>query len=433
LIACVGAYVLAIHVLHGNRPASLAAAMFYGLSGYFAGHSQHVGMVETAAWLPWLVLAVLRLGECANARRLAVCAIVGAAIALPGHFQTALYAFCGVAVWALVAAAIEANKAHALRAVLALAATALWGGAMAAGIILPRLELTPHSLRAGLNAADSDLGYFQLEDLLTLVHPDHYGVLLGSGYTGPGDVTQHYLYAGLFLAPLALVGLLNPKARKLALLLGLPFIWYALGPVGGAFNVAAQLPGFRSVELPMHGWFLPALGLALLGGAGLSRLPRGLATVLIVALFVDLTIFNSVQNRLTFARSSAEELYDLPLQAFQADLRAQQPPVQRLYGPALTSVVYRNHALQSRVETTYGYHPLELAGYTEYVDAADQNPRLADGFAANYYIGPGTTLHPISTALPLVYFARRVTAVADEAAVGERLLDLDPAAETLIA
>src|SRR5262249_39517958 len=48
-------------------------------------------------------------------------------------------------------------------------------------------------------------------------------------------------------------------------------------------------------------------------------------------------------------------------------------------------------------------------------------------------IGPGTTLHPISSALPLVYFARTVTAVADEAAVGERLLDLDPAAETLIA
>src|SRR5262249_14868093 len=149
LIACVGAHVLAIHVLHGNRPASLAAAMFYGLSGYFAGHSQHVGMVETAAWLPWLVLGVLRLGECVSGRRLAVWAIVGAAIALPGHFQTALYAFCGVAVWALVAAAIEANKAHALRAVLALAATAVWGGAMAAVMILPGLELTRQSIRAG--------------------------------------------------------------------------------------------------------------------------------------------------------------------------------------------------------------------------------------------------------------------------------------------
>ena len=86
----------------------------------------------------------------------------------------------------------------------------------------------------------------------------------------------------------------------------------------------------------------------------------------------------------TFARASSHELYDVPLSDLHSQLLAQQPAVQRLYGPPLTAVAYRNHALQSRVETTYGYNPLELLGYAEYADAAEANPRLVDGFAANF-------------------------------------------------
>ena len=76
--------------------------MFYGLSGFFAAHSQHVGIVQAAAWLPWLVLAIDMLAERVTLRRLALAGLLGAMLALPGHFQTALYAFCGVAVWAVL-------------------------------------------------------------------------------------------------------------------------------------------------------------------------------------------------------------------------------------------------------------------------------------------------------------------------------------------
>jgi hypothetical protein len=106
--------------------------------------------------------------------------------------------------------------------------------------------------------------------------------------------------------------------------------------------------------------------------------------------------------------------------------------VERLYGPPLTAIAYRNHALQSHVETTYGYNPLELAGYADYSDAAEQNPRLVDGFAATHRLGPGNTVQPNLSALPLAYFARSVTAVADDASAVEQLPDLDPARETLV-
>src|SRR6266702_4164179 len=48
LIACGGAYALAMRLISRPAPAA-AAAMFYGLSGWFATHSQHVGMYDTAA------------------------------------------------------------------------------------------------------------------------------------------------------------------------------------------------------------------------------------------------------------------------------------------------------------------------------------------------------------------------------------------------
>src|SRR4029453_10532420 len=107
---------------------------------------------------------------------------------------------------------------------------------------IPGLELTRQSIRTQLEAANVDLGYFHVDSLLTLVQPDYYGVLLDSRYTGPGDVTQHYFYAGVLLVPLALLGIRHGRVARMAVFLGLPFLWYAAGPDAGLFNVVAQLP-----------------------------------------------------------------------------------------------------------------------------------------------------------------------------------------------
>jgi hypothetical protein len=263
--------------------------------------------------------------------------------------------------------------------------------------------------------------------------------LLSGTYHGPGDSTQHYFYAGIVLVPLVLVGLRHAPVRRTAVLLGLPFAWYALGPVGGLFRVVSLLPGFRSVELPMHGWFLPALGLALLGGAGFgtiqARLRRPwLATVLLVVMFGDVVAFNELHNPLAYARQSFDTLYAGPLRAFDAQLALH--PVARLYGPPLTAVGYRNHPLQSHVETTYGYNPLELASYAEYADAAESNPRLVDGLAATHRLLVGAdgvvTIQSNPSALPLTFFARRLMSVPDAAAARASLGGLNPAEMTMV-
>jgi Bacterial membrane protein YfhO len=432
LIACGGAYALAMRLIGRPGPA-VGVAMFYGLSGWFAAHSQHVGMFDTAAWLPWLMLTLESLAQRTSLARLTLAGLVGAAIALPGSFQVALYTFSGVAIWAALDALARRSWPRTRSFALGLGAAVIWGGLLAAVMILPALELVGQSIRTQLNARDVELGYFHPAALWTLANPDYYGLLSGH-YTGPGDSTQHYFYAGILLVPLALFGARNARIVRTAALLGIPFLWYALGPAGGLFRLVARLPGFSSVELPMHGWFLPALGLALLGGAGLtsveSRLGRRATIAALAIILVDLIAVNQILNPLAYARHGFDELYGAQLAAFQAQVERVRP--QRIYGPPLAAVAYRNHPLQSRVETTYGYNPLELVAYADYVAAAERNARLIAGLAASHQLLEHGRIEPTEDALPLAYFARRVVSVPDEAAALARLAELDPAEATIV-
>jgi Bacterial membrane protein YfhO len=435
LVATSGAYVLSRRFVR-DETAAIATGMFYGLSGWFAAHSQHVGMVGSAAWLPWLLVCLVRFAEIASRQRLAALGLVGAAIALPGSFQIALYTFSFVAIWVLCEAVAQASWRTARRLSLGLAVVAIWGALLAAVMILPALELVGGSVRTQLSALElPDIGFFHASSLLTLILPNYYGLLSGR-YTGPGDSTQHYFYAGLLLVPLAILGARQRTLLRTAAALGLPFLWYALGPRGGGYLIVARLPGFASVELPMHGWFLPALGLALLGGAGADVVARRFgqrwAILLITLIFVDVLIVNQVLNPLAYARESFETLYGSALQAFDARVQAADPPVERVYGPPRAAVAYRNHALQSRVPTTYGYNPLELAAYAAYTQAAaGTNPRLVSGLAANYQLS-GVQLTRLDRAVPLAYFAHDILVVADQAAAVQALNYLDPATTTLV-
>jgi hypothetical protein len=429
IVACSGAYMLGVRLL-GERSAAFGVALFYGLSGWFAAHSQHIGMFLVAAWLPWLMILLDRARHGLTVRRLALAGLLGAALALPGHFQTALYAFCFSALWAALQALAGRARSQVVGVLVTVTAVGVWGGLLAAVMVLPGLELVSQSVRQTVNARASTLGFFQPEALLTLVQPDHYGLLSGH-YVGPGDSTQHYFYAGLLLAPLALLGARNTRILRSAAFLGLPFLWYALGPSGGLFQVVARLPGFRSVELPMHGWFLPALGLALLGGAGLSRLPARVRPVLLGLVFLDALLVNQLSNPLAYARATFDALYGQPLAAFARQVAQAEPAVERVYGPPMAAIGYRNHALQSRVATTYGYNPLELSAYTAYAEAAEANPRLVDGLAASHRLVDGV-LEPNPGNLPVAYFARQIWLVPDEPAADAALATLDPTRATLV-
>jgi hypothetical protein len=100
LIACLGAFLL-ISRLVENRSAAVLGGLCYGLSGFFAGHASHVGIFAAAACLPWLLLAFRRALDGSAVRYTALGGMAGAAMILAGYFQTAMYGFLALGLYAL--------------------------------------------------------------------------------------------------------------------------------------------------------------------------------------------------------------------------------------------------------------------------------------------------------------------------------------------
>jgi hypothetical protein len=276
-----------------------------------------------------------------------------------------------------------------------------------------------------------------LPALATLIVPNFYGVF-SDKYTGPEDITQFYFYAGVLLLPLAIFGLRDRTLRWTGLLLAIPTIWYALGHWAGLYLLLARLPGFSSVRAPVNIWFVPALGLALLAGAGLAALAdrwplSWLPAAVLTIACADLFYFQSATNPLAYSRESYETLYGSKEQLFQRAVVAGLPPLTRLDGPEHVPVFGpMSHFFTQRTEVTYGYGPLPLARYKDYVDAIQANPKLRAGLNVSRLLDTQIGgVRAIPDALPRANFPSELVAVRSMAESKQRLATLDQSRQAL--
>ncbi len=181
-----------------------------------------------------------------------------------------MYAFFAMAIFLAADCVIVRGslRGSAVALLFAVGAAAV----LSAVMVLPGLELTGESVRAGADYSKDAGASLTAGRLATLVSPDHYGALVPEHYTGPPDITQFYFYMGILLVPLALLGLTAARERWYGLALTVAGLWYAMGPAGGLYQLVGMLPGFRSVRAPVQMWFVAALGLALLAAAGVGVL-----------------------------------------------------------------------------------------------------------------------------------------------------------------
>ena len=308
-IAAFGAFLLGRELL-GGRWSAVFCGAFYALSGFFTGHSSHVGVFQAAALFPWLLWAGLL--ALRSLRWMPVVALVAGLIVLVGHFQTALYAFSAFALLIGGEAVVRRPRLH--NAALVLVCAGAGAAAIPAIMTLPGLELTAQATRASSDYTQNANAVLVPEALLTLVSPDHYHAPEAQTYTGPQDVTQFYFYGGILLLPLAIAGLVRSRRHWHGIVLIVPALWYALGPSGLFYSLASRLPGLRSVRSPVNDWFIVALGLALLAAAGVTLIRRHFASpwipiLLLMTVFGDLWYWNMNHNRLAYARDSFENLY----------------------------------------------------------------------------------------------------------------------------
>jgi len=342
-------------------------------------------MFETAALLPWLLWSALLALEAETFVAMLLPGVIGGLIVLVGHFQTALYSFFALALFVI------ARRAPWKRSVLVLIATTLAAFLLGAIQILPGLELTAQSDRAAANFHGATNAALVPAALATLVLPNFYGAASGN-YSGPPDITQFYFYAGFLLLPLAVIGIWK-KRSWIALALMVPALWYALGPRAGLYSVLTLLPGFKSVRAPVHIWFVVALGLALAAAAGAAWVAERfrkswLMVAILVATAGDLWYWNMADNQMAYMSTSFAEKYGDPFTAFQNSIaQVKQKPFTRIWSPYDTNAFGPlNSSLEGRTEVTYGYNPLELSRYSEYLAALEKNASLLNGLAVTHGI-----------------------------------------------
>jgi hypothetical protein len=423
-LALCGAYLLARR-LGGEHMAALLASVFYAGGGFFAAHSSHVGMFETAALLPWLLWAAMRALDDGAVSSLLLAGLIGGLIALIGHFQTALYSFFALALF------VVARRTPWKRGLTVLAAITIAAVLLGAIQIFPGLELTAQSDRAAANFHGATNAALKPAALATLFLPNFYGAASGN-YSGPPDITQFYFYAGILLVPLAIIGIWKRRSL-IPLLLIVPSLWYAFGPLAGLYSVLTLLPGFKSVRAPVHIWFVIALGLALAAASGAAWLAdRFKKPWIMIAILVvtagDLWYCNMANNQLAYASASFAEKYGDAFANFQAGVApAKRDPMFRLWSPFDTnSFGPLNSSLEGRTEVTYGYNPLELSRYSEYLAAAEKNPSLLNSLSVTHGIDTQRgAMFANTNVLPRISLPPELKFVASHAAARALLAEID--------
>jgi len=141
------------------------------------------------------------------------------------------------------------------------------------------------------------------------------------------------------------------------------------------------------------------------------------------------------RNPLAFARQSFQDIYGANQDRFQTVMAPlTHEPMHRIYAPfASASFGPLNSTLDSRIEVTYGYNPLELWRYQKYIETAGANPRLLNGLSVTAIIDASKgSLQANAARLPRIFAPASVSAVATKEEALARLAALDPAREAVV-
>jgi hypothetical protein len=138
-------------------------------------------------------------------------------------------------------------------------------------------------------------------------------------------------------------------------------------------------------------------------------------------------------NHLAYARAPYQDLYGAAQERFRtAAAPLLKQPMHRIYS-AVDSPSFGplNGTLDTRMEVTFGYNPLELSRYQRYLAAAEKNPLLLNGLAVTAALNPNGMFATNPAALPRIYAPDSVSSARTQADSMARLATLNPAREAV--
>lgn len=295
-----GSFLYARRVLRLRPHVALVPAVAFAFGGFIGAQVEHINQLNASAWLPWLLLLLDTATSPRNRRLLTVLGggLVVGLVLLAGHTQAAYIVLVGCAADAVFKGLLSPRKQRlwtGLRGLGMLACMTVIGIALAAGQLLPTLELSRLSVRSG-GLPYQEAASFSLKPTLI------FKALLPPLIWEP-PFSEYVAYVGLTGLALAAVGIwytllrlrrpeatrpdehaLSPAENDLAsagskalalVLLGLFLAFGAYNPV--YYLLYRLVPGFDLFRAPARWLLLYSFGMANLAGIGLEKLARGAA------------------------------------------------------------------------------------------------------------------------------------------------------------
>jgi hypothetical protein len=275
-LASAGTYLFARGPLRLRPLAAFVPAVVFALGGFLGAQVEHVNQLNASAWLPWLLLCLEgALGPRFQRERWLVL-LCGGGIAglvlLAGHTQAAYIVFFGAGVYALLRGLPDFRARRwlaGLRGVGTLAVMSLIGAILAAGQLLPTLELSRLSVRSS-GLPYNEAASFSLKPGLVFK-----AFLPPLFWEAP--FSEYVAYVGLVGLALAALGTwaILRRSRPGGAILGLALVglFLAFGVYNPVYYLLYKLvPGFDLFRAPARWLLLYTLGAALLSGIGLEAL-----------------------------------------------------------------------------------------------------------------------------------------------------------------
>lgn len=277
VLAALGAYLYARR--SGVNLASAAAtSVIWQLSAFMIAKVGQTNVVQTAAFLPWVLWAVDRYGMNGRRKDGVVLAVLIALQILAGHQQTFCYSLMVVVAYAAVLA--RSSTGGQRRSYLWSLGLMSAGVALAAVQILPTIELLRRSMRAAASydffSSFSLPRRFVLTFFAPFIMGGGDGALFRAPYIGPAFVGEYIGYVGALTLMLGLVALfLNRDTRtKFWSIVFVVCLALALGrflPLN-IYKLVYYVPVINLFRVPARHLMEVEFALAVLAGRGLTAI-----------------------------------------------------------------------------------------------------------------------------------------------------------------
>ncbi len=281
----------------GMKPfPQILCGLAYGLCGYLVARGSFLTMVQSASWVPWILLAASRFsipvkGIGHTDRGIDYKGILYLTLAftgqwLSGHAQLAWYTLLFCLIWLAAGALINGGLPLLKKIVLPVGVSGLLGFLLSSLQLIPTIEYFLQSQRAGEIDYETALSYsFWPWRFFTFLLPDFFGNPGNGDYWGYGSYWEDAIYIGLlpviFSFFIVFKTILHPSEGKIPVIRS--YVWFSLIAIifitilGLGWNTPVfpwlfeNIPTFGSFNGPARWMLLVDVCLILLAGYGANE------------------------------------------------------------------------------------------------------------------------------------------------------------------